>query len=208
MGTDKLHIMHCNNKEVRLLCDPCPQLMQSLRLAEGIGEFDDYRSLLMNPESLARVAKDPKGRLCLAQSQDRIVAYCLIRPPAPDERWAEMTPPVLNEVLAETARGWRGRQIMTRLLALLFETPLIEDLILYIVGYSWTWDLKGAGVGAQPYRQALIGLLAPHAFKEYPTNEPNVSLREENLFMARIGSGIEKKIQKRFTSLLFGIRED
>ena len=194
--------------EIRLLPNPQASNLDSLQFSEGLGEFDDFRSFVRSRESLRKVVQAPDSALCLAVHQQEIIAYCLFRPPSADERWAEMRPPIMSEVLAETARGWRGQRIMTRLLALLFDRPQIEPLILYIVGYSWTWDLAGTGISALDYRQGLKNLLIPHGFKEYPTNEPNVGLRKENLFMARIGAEVEKAVQKRFTSLLFGIRED
>ena len=194
--------------EVRVLLGCTAREVEPLCLSDGIGEFEDYRSLLFSKNSLMKAAADPKSCLCLALRQDQIVAYCLDRPPLEHERWARMDPPVLTEVLAETARGWRGMRIMTHLLNHLFKYLDIEQRILYMVGYSWTWDLKNSGYDATGYREALKNLLTPHGFKEYPTNESNVSLRKDNLFMARIGAGINEGTRKKFKNLLFGIRED
>jgi acetoin utilization protein AcuA len=58
------------------------------------------------------------------------------------------------------------------------------------------------------YRQTLINLTTPLGYKEYPTNEPNVGLRMENLFMARLGGALDSKIKKRFSRLLFGIADN
>ena len=74
-----------------------------------------------------------------------------------------------------------------------------------MVGYSWTWDLEGTGKTAAQYRELLTRFLTPYDFKRYPTNEPNVSLRPENMFMARIGSEIDGETVKKFKNLLFGI---
>jgi hypothetical protein len=54
------------------------------------------------------------------------------------------------------------------------------------------------------YRRILIKLFEPHGFQEYRTNEPNVCLKPENLFMCRIGKKISKKILDRFKWLRFG----
>jgi len=54
----------------------------------------------------------------------------------------------------------------------------------------------------------IIHLLQPLGFRQYPTNEPNVSLRPENLFMARVGEEVDQATRRRFTNLLFGIQED
>jgi acetoin utilization protein AcuA len=76
------------------------------------------------------------------------------------------------------------------------------------VGYSWHWDLDHTKKTVQEYRETIIHLLTPLGFRQYPTNEPNVSLRPENLFMARIGEEVDKAVKKRFTNLLFGITDD
>ena len=202
-------ILNTPQGEVTLHFDASAQQVESLDLDEGIGDFCDFCSLLPHKESLEAAARDSETRLCIAVSRaGRIVAYCLRRPPNCDERWSEMTPPVLFEILAETSRGWREAKLMKALLTLLFAEPGNDERILYIVGYSWTWDLAGTQKDPKQYRETLISLLSPHGFKEYPTNEPNVSLREENLFMVRMGEAVERATRKRFTNLLFGIRED
>jgi acetoin utilization protein AcuA len=194
---------------LELYFNPVVSQVDEWDLDEGIGDFGDFCSLLPRKESMLNASRDSETKLCLAvDSSQRIVAYCLRRPPNCDERWAEMTPPVLFEILAETARGWREAKLMKALLSLLFSEPGNDQRILYIVGYSWTWDMQGTGKDPMQYRETLKSLLAPHGFREYPTNEPNVSLREENILMARIGEGIERPTRKRFTNLLFGIRED
>ena len=83
-----------------------------------------------------------------------------------------------------------------------------EDRILYIVGYSWHWDLDETKKTLMQYRDTIVNLLTPLGFRQYPTNEPNVSLRAENLFMARIGANIDRAVKRRFTNLLFGMGED
>ena len=70
------------------------------------------------------------------------------------------------------------------------EIVQIEDKIVFIVAYSWTWDLDYTKESASRHRNKLVNLYAPHGFKEYPTNDPNVTLRPENIFMARIGKSI------------------
>ena len=49
--------------------------------------------------------------------------------------------------------------------------PKIEQMIAYMVGYSWTWDLDGSGMTAQQYRNMLIRLFNPHGFIELQTND-------------------------------------
>jgi acetoin utilization protein AcuA len=74
-----------------------------------------------------------------------------------------------------------------------------------MVGYSWTWDLKGTRKTARQYRDILIKLFKPHGFKEYRSNEPNVCLKPENLFMCRVDKDITQAILNRFKWLRFGL---
>ena len=97
----------------------------------------------------------------------------------------------MMEVAAiEVCRSWRSFKIAPAFLKMLVGHPQIEEKIVYMVGYSWTWDLNGTRKTAQQYRQMLIELFEPHGFKEYQTNEPNVCLKSENIFMCRVGKNI------------------
>jgi acetoin utilization protein AcuA len=51
----------------------------------------------------------------------------------------------------------------------------------------------------------MLNLMKNHGFQEYYTNEPNIAIREENIFMARIGSRVSVEDQHRFRNLRFGI---
>jgi len=70
-----------------------------------------------------------------------------------------------------------------------------------MVGYSWTWDLEG--ISAMDYGNMLIGIFAQEGFQTFRTNEPNIMMRPENLFMARIGNYISESIQQRFKQVRF-----
>ena len=194
---------------VEILSYVTPRELEGWELDAGIGHFSSYRSILTSRESLAEIAADPEANLCLAVHQEStVVGYCVRRPPQPGERWAKMQPPVLHEVFGENARGWRDMKLMKPMLEMVVLEPDNEERILYIVGYSWHWDLDHTKKDVQAYRDTIIHLLQPLGFRQYPTNEPNVGLRPENLFMARIGDKIEPPVKKRFTNLLFGITED
>jgi len=194
---------------VELITYVTPRDLEGWTLDEGIGQFSSYRSLLTSRESLASVAANPETNLCIALSGgNNVVGFCVRRPPQPGERWADMTPPILHEVFGENARGWRDIKLMRPMLELVVQEESNDDRILYIVGYSWHWDLDFTKKDVHAYRDTIIHLLQPLEFRQYPTNEPNISLRAENLFMARIGQNIEKPLKKRFTNLLFGITED
>ena len=76
----------------------------------------------------------------------------------------------------------------------------------YLHGWIFV-DLGFEGVRktAQQYRQMLIKLFELHGFKEYQTNEPNVCLKPENLFMCRVGNIVNQVILDRFRWLRFGL---
>ena len=182
--------------------------VEALELDEGIGVFPSYRSLLTSREGLARAADRPGAYLGLCLSDERrIVGFSLQRPAAQDERWAGLRPPLMDELLSEVARGWRELGLIKPMLETVVTRPENDERIIYIVGYSWHWDLDGTGKTLQAYRDTLIHLLSPLGFRQYPTNEPNISLRPENLFMARVGDKVSPEVQKRFTNLLFGMED-
>jgi acetoin utilization protein AcuA len=105
----------------------------------------------------------------------------------------------------EVSRRLRSCKIAGDLIGLMLTDPRIERLIAYMVGYSWTWDLDGSGLNAQHYRNMLIRLFSPHGFIELQTNEPNICLKPENLFMGRIGSEVSDRVRQDFKWLRFGL---
>ena len=105
----------------------------------------------------------------------------------------------------EVQRPWRSLGISKEILRLLTDHPLKEERILYMVGYSWTWDLDGEGLQAMTYRDLLIRLFSRFGFTIFQTNEPNIMLRPENLFMARVGSRIPEETRKRFKLVRFDL---
>jgi acetoin utilization protein AcuA len=51
----------------------------------------------------------------------------------------------------------------------------------------------------------MARLFEPFGFEEYQTNEPNICLKPENIFMARIGENVSKELQNQFKWLRFGM---
>lgn len=193
---------------VRLMEWCSPPFIGSHEMGSGLGTFSAYRSIFATPEALAQVAGagEVNNMVLGLDEKDRIVAYCAMREALPNEFWGRLGPRTLYEIAAlEVSRDFRGTRLGKKTLHLALTDPLIETMICYMVGYSWTWDLEGTGKTANEYRQMLIAMLDPYSFKRYPTNEPNVSLRPENIFMARIGRNVDEELFKRFKNLLFGI---
>ncbi len=184
-----------------------PAFVAGHEMESGIGTFPSYRSLFTTPEGLALLAHGNNADVILGiDAKKRIVGYCVMREPDKTDFWGRLGPGTLYEIVAlEVSRNYRSTKLGQKLLHLGLTNELIEKRITYMVGYSWTWDLEGTGMTANEYRGLLMHILAPYDFKRYPTNEPNVSLRPENIFMARIGSEVDEEIVKKFKNLLFGI---
>jgi len=168
---------------------------------------DHYKSLYTSRELLEKSAQQPDANVVLALAKrNHIIGYGVLAYPDPGERWADLEPEMMMEVTAiEVCRSWRSHKIAPAILKMMVLHPQIEEKIFYMVGYSWTWDLIGTRKSAQEYRQMLIKLFEPHGFQKYRTNEPNVCLKPENLFMCRVGKNINQAILDRFKWLRFGL---
>lgn len=190
---------------IRSFCSP-PEISR-LAFHSQFGSHAQYKSLYTKRESLERIAAQPDACVTLALVDDQsIVGFGVLAYPEPSERWAQLQPQVMMEVKAiEVARDWRSKKVAGRILENLMGHPLIEEKIAYMVGYSWTWDLDGTRMTAQQYRQMLIRLFEPFGFIEYQTNEPNICLKAENLFMGRVGEKVNEPVRQAFKWLRFGI---
>ncbi len=172
--------------------------------------YAQYKSLYTRRETLEDKAASPDTNVTLALStRKHIIGFGVLDPPEPDERWAALGPGMMMEVKAiEVCRSWRTFRVAGKILKLTLDHPRIEDVVAYMVGYSWTWDLEGTGLSAQQYRTLLIRLFKPFGFDVMETNEPNIAIRPENLFMARIGKQVSPQDQHRFKWLRFGILQE
>jgi acetoin utilization protein AcuA len=166
-----------------------------------------YRSLYTKRQSLEDNADQPDTNVTLALADGNlIVGFGVLAYPEAAERWADLEPRVMMEVKAiETSRAWRSHGLAKGILSMLLHHPFVEDKIVYMVGYSWTWDLDGTKKTAQQYRRMLIRLFEPFGFVEYQTNEPNICLKPENVFMGRIGKNVAAALQDHFKWLRFGM---
>jgi acetoin utilization protein AcuA len=175
----------------------------SLSFIEAYTKYAGYRSIVSKKETLIQAALHPDTNVTLAFTPDgTIVGFGILEYPHPGERWQRVGDRIMMEVsVIEIGRPWRSLGISRKLLHFLVEHPLREERIFYMVGYSWTWDLEG--ISAMDYRNMLIGIFSQEGFQTFQTNEPNVMMRPENLFMARIGNDISDSIQKRFKEVRF-----
>ena len=194
-----------DNIRIRSFCSAGD--IDSLTFNSQFGTHAQYKSLYTRKESLEQIAAQPDTNVTLALAGEQtIVGFGVLAYPEPPERWAALQPRVMMEVKAiEVARDWRSKKIAAGILEALTSDPQIEEKIVYMVGYSWTWDLDGTRKTAQQYRQMLIRLFEPFGFIEYQTNEPNICLKAENLFMGRVGKRVDESTGQAFKWLRFGI---
>jgi acetoin utilization protein AcuA len=190
---------------IHSFCSP-----QQIRQYSFDGQFQNqrhYKSLYTRRQSLEDNAGGSDANVVLAVAEpENIIGFAVLAYPNPDERWTELGPKIMMEIKAiEVCRKWRSVGIAPRMMKMMLVYPHIEDKIIYLVGYSWTWDLSGTDMTARRYRETLIDLFRPHGFQEYETNEPNVCLKPENFLMCRIGKNISQMLKDRFKWLRFGL---
>ncbi len=147
------------------------------------------------------------GSLSLALFEHKIiVGFALLHDPDEKERWIHFGRESIMELKAvEVSREFRNYGIARQLLAHLFSCPFVEEKIIYLTAYSWIWDLAYSGHTIQTYRNMLMSLYSPFGFTELKTNEPNICLRPENIFMVRMGKKVSEKVQNDFRLLRYGI---
>ena len=192
--------------ELRIRSFCTPEDVRALNFDRQFGTHAHFRSLYTKRESLEHKAEQPDTSVVLAIADSaHIVGFGVLAYPDPEERWAGLPPKVMMEVNAiEVSRQWRSKQIAKGIVQMMMVHPLIEEKIAYFVGYSWTWDLDGNRMSAQQYRQMMMRLFEPFGFQEYNTNEPNICLKPENIFMARTGSDVSPETRQAFKWLRYG----
>lgn len=184
-----------------------PQEIRTYRFDSQFGTYAHYKSLYTRRESLEESAdrKDANVVLALENKKD-IIGFGVLAYPDPGERWSSLGPEKMMEIKAlEVCRRRRGTKVAKGILKMLLSHTEIEEKIIYLVGYSWTWDLDGTGQSALSYRNMLIRLYESFHFEEYQTNEPNICLKPENFFMGRIGETVTSEIITNFKWLRFDI---
>ena len=184
-----------------------PEAIRSFEFDDQFGTYSHYKSLYTKRESLEKIAKVKDTNVVLAIVDNRrIIGFGVLAYPESGERWEKLGPEMMMEIKAlEVSRNWRIAKVARQILELLLSSPIIEDKIIYLVGYSWTWDLDGTELSRQQYRSMLVHLYESFGFEEYQTNEPNICLKPENFFMGRIGKNVSKEMVKNFKWLRFDI---
>jgi acetoin utilization protein AcuA len=190
---------------IRAFCTP--EELRSFTFDQQFGVHAQYKSLYTKRGSLEEMAAQRDANVVVALAGgNHIIGFGVLANPEEDERWARLGSEIIVEIKAlEVSRSWRSAKVARGILQMLLSHPRIENKIVYLVGYSWTWDLDGTGKSAQQYRKMLVHLYEAFGFREYQTNEPNICLKPENFFMGRIGKYVKQKVISQFKWLRFDI---
>lgn len=177
-----------------------------LKFDRQFGEHTGFRSLYTRGESLMMRSCEEEVNVVLAVQENTIVGFGLLACPDPGQRWAGLGPRKVMEVKAiEVVRGLRNSGLGKVLVQGMLSYPEVEKRILFLVGYTWIWDLAGSGLTGSQYHQMMVRLFQPFGFTECPTNEPNVCLDPDNLFMCRTGKNVSDRLKDDFKWLSFGV---
>lgn len=183
-----------------------PELSEDVSLDAGIGNFGEYASIIQNIDTFRSVGERKDGRVALALEGDGlIVGYVTCGRPDLAERWSKLGGLMYEMEAIEVSRNFRRQGIGRRMIETVLCDDFFEDKIAYISSFCWHWDLQGSGLTSEAYRNMMVRLMESHGFREYYSNEPNLAIKKENIFMARIGSRVSANDRKRFRNLRFGI---
>ncbi len=179
-----------------------------LRLDSGLGNFAHYSSIIQKLEVFEKVASKEGGLVSLALLDDEVVVgYLACWYPDRPERWSALGKLLYELGAIEVSRNFRKMRIAHTMVDTMFSHGSFDEKIAYMNGFSWHWDLDGNRLSKFDYRKMMLKFLSHWGFREYYTNEPNIALRQENIFMARIGSNVSEEDRKRFRNLCFGIKD-
>ncbi|MGO8881649.1 MAG: N-acetyltransferase [Desulfomonilaceae bacterium] len=196
---------HCGQITICGLCEP--GFFRNLKLDDGLGHFSHYSSIIQKLEAFETIATQKDGRVTLAIADSNVVAgYCVGAYPDKNDRWAALGELMYELAAIEVSRNYRGCRLGEKLLSMTMEDDFFEDKIAYMCGYSWHWDLEGKGLSAAQYRSMMKQLYSKFGFREVYTNEPNITLRAENIMMIRVGTRVTPEDQMKFRHLRFGMK--
>lgn len=165
----------------------------------------EYRPIYSRIKDLADLVKKQAHVAMALEDSQALIGYAVLDFPDPSKRWAALGENLVLELKAlEVARAYRQMGIAGGLLKDLVCRASWKEKIIFLTAYSWTWDIGFSCPDVPSYRAMLTSLYSRFGFREYPTNEPNICLRPENIFMAKIGECVPEKTQKNFKWLRFG----
>jgi acetoin utilization protein AcuA len=205
VGRTEIAETHCGPIAICVTCKPA--LFNTLQIDSGLGHFSHYTSIIQRLDDFETIARLPGGRVTLGiEAPNIIVGYCVGSYPASTDRWAALGDLMYELAAVEVSRNYRGCKLGEKMLGMTMNDDFFEDKIAYMCGYSWHWDLEGKGLSAAQYRSMMKHLYSKFGFREVYTNEPNITLRAENIMMIRVGSRVTAEDQMKFRHLRFGMK--
>ena len=179
---------------ILLLHDYCsPSLMEQLRADEGLNAF--ARRAEREHELLRNIAKKPENKLTIARTPEGVIIGEVTLAPA-DARWGNSE--CIYEIAVQVTDSWRRWGIAHSLLAFALEFATLEQMIIVGMGLYWHWDPEGLGLTLYQYREMMGRLFAAHGFSEYLTTEANIRMSPANVFIARMGSRVDRNMMNTF----------
>jgi acetoin utilization protein AcuA len=204
----RTEILETADGKVAIHANCPPGFFQKLKMDDGLGKFSHYSSIIQKLEVFEEVANRKDGKVTLAIAEPGlIIGYNVCWYPPPDDRWSALGELMYEMAAVEISRNYRGMRIAAKILELTLAEDFFERKIAYMNGFSWHWDLEGTGLSGAQYRQLMMGLYSPFGFREVYTNEPNITLRDENVMLIRVGAEVSPEDQRRFRYLRFGIKQ-
>ena len=123
--------------ELRIRSFCTPEQIRQLNFDRQFGTHAHYRSLYTRRESLEKIAATPDASVVLAIADGKhIVGFGVLASPDPEERWAQLGPLLMEVNAIEVSRPWRVRRIGKAIVRMMMVHPLIDEKIVYFVGYS------------------------------------------------------------------------
>jgi GNAT superfamily N-acetyltransferase len=177
-----------------LLKDRCqPSFVESLRVESGLRAF--ARLPEREHQLLVNIAKRSDCRLTLVYTPEGVIVAEVTLAPG-DAWWAGLEH--VYEGAVQVSANWRRLGIARQLLSFALELEMLEDMIIFALGLSWHWDTEGLGLNRFQYRKLIERLFAAYGFAEYLTSEPNITMDQANIFLARIGSRVNLQTINQF----------
>lgn len=176
------------------LQDHCqPAFVESLRVDSGLRAFARFPE--REHQLLVTIAKHSECRLTLAYTPEGVIVAEVTL--APGDAWWEGLDHVYEGAI-QVSSNWRRLGIARHLLTFVLDQDIVEEMIIFALGFSWHWDTEGLGLNRYQYRKLIEQLFATYGFVEYLTSEPNITMDPANIILARIGSRVDLQTINQF----------
>ena len=197
--TDEHISLEASLEKLSIYTHVSPEQIRQLSFHPQFSQHSGFGSVSLRRDTLMIRAAEGARVVLAVDDKETIVGFSVLAHPQPDMRWAQIDSDAVMEMeMIEVARDWRRIEVGKALLEAILRHPWTEEKIIYLVGYSWTWDLEGMKMSTFQYREMMIRFFQSFRFTERRTNESNVCLDKHNLFMCRIGNRVDARLQENF----------